>query len=110
MCGKRRTISRKSERTGGKRVPSVRSERVEARIRPEIKQNIEEAAHVLGVSVSQFITESAQMRAQEVIQRYHNTVLNKQDSQRFAEALLSAPELNQSLKKAARLYAQRIKK
>ncbi|MHB1626874.1 MAG: type II toxin-antitoxin system TacA family antitoxin [Bacilli bacterium] len=84
--------------------PLAKTERIEARVNPEVKMLIEEAANVLGVSVSNFIIGSAQSRADEVIRNRYVIDLTMQQSRAFAEALLYPPGPNEALQRAKALY------
>ena len=63
--------------------PLAKTERIEACVNPEVKMLIEEAANVLGVSVSNFIIESVQSRADEVIRSRYVIDLTMQQSRAF---------------------------
>ena len=86
-----------------------KTERLQARVNPETKDLIERAALVRGVSVSDFVINSAYDAATETLEGYKTLHLNKQDSKRFFDALLNPPEANAAFKKAAKRYANVVK-
>ncbi len=88
--------------------PLAKTERIEARVNPEVKMLIEEAANVLGVSVSNFIIGSAQARANEVIRSRYVIDLTMQQSRAFVEALLSPPGPNEALQRAKALFDESV--
>ena len=69
-----------------------RSERIEARVTPEVLALVRRAAELQGRSVSEFVASAAEQEAREVIERTEVIHLSPEDSRRFAEALLSPPE------------------
>lgn len=86
-----------------------KTERLQARVNPETKDLIERAALVRGVSVSDFVINSAYEAAAETLEGYETLHLNKQDSQRFFDALMDPPKANAAFEKAAKRYAQLVK-
>ena len=90
-------------------VPTVvpaRLERLEARISPEVKQLIQEAADLEGRTLSEFLITSAQAAARKVIDEYQTMRLTARDRDAFVSALLNAPEPSARLKAAARRYEE----
>lgn len=103
----RRTIGLKGDRMRGETMSSeqtVKTERIEARIRPDLKALFERAADLLGVSLSHFLIESAATRAREVIQGQEVILLGKRDSQAFVEAILKPHTPNKALREAVEVY------
>jgi len=86
----------------------AKTDRLEARVRPEAKAAIERAAEILGVTVSSFVVESAQARAVEVIRNFHMMELSTRDSRLFAAAVLDAGEPNDALQAALRRYVEQV--
>lgn len=84
----------------------LRAERVEIRMTPEQKQNIERAAILRGTSVTDFILNQVQPAAVATIQEFELLELRNEDRRVFVEALLSPPEPNEALKAAAARYKQ----
>ena len=87
---------------------SRKKERLEARTTSRIKRLIEQAAELEGRSVSDFMIEHAQDAAVDVIERHSYIKLSARNSARFVETLLNPPAPNKKLKRAARIYKDRI--
>ncbi len=77
-----------------------RTDWIGARVRPKVKQTIEEAATILGITVSSFVSVTAQERASEVVRAYRHSELSAVDSARFAAALLEPGAPNAALRQA----------
>ena len=71
---------------------TLKTERLEARVRPSDKAFIEDAASHLGISVADFLVSSAKERAEEVIRRRDQIELSRRDQQAFVESLLHPAE------------------
>ncbi|MBI2761725.1 MAG: DUF1778 domain-containing protein [Chloroflexi bacterium] len=84
---------------------AARRERLEARITPEQKALLQQAAGLQGRSVTDFVISSAQAAAEETI-RAHQIVLTAKDSALFVEALLNPPEPNEHLINALRRHRE----
>ena len=76
-------------------------ERIDARMPRDTKRIIEQAATLVGVTVSDFVIAQAYQAAQTVIRERETWVLNRAQSQAFVEALLNPPEPSPALKRAA---------
>ena len=87
---------------------ATKTERLQARVNPETKSLIEKAALLRGVSISDFIINSAYDAASETISSHEILHLNKKDSQLFFEALSNPPEANDALKRAAKNYLELV--
>lgn len=61
--------------------------RVEIRVSEEERSLEEEAAAVLGQSLSEFIRQAARGHAEEVLAEHTKVVLGEDDAQRFLDAL-----------------------
>jgi len=81
----------------------LRSERVQARLTPPVKQVIEQAADLCGLSVSDFMVNSSRERAEALIREHRLITLTTEDSVAFAEAIINPPEPNEALRA---LFAQ----
>lgn len=82
---------------------SAKSERMELRISPHDKQEIEQAAQLSRVSVSQFIADSARERAEQIINEHKRIQLTEASYKAVMEALENPPEPNERLRRAADL-------
>ncbi len=87
--------------TGG-----LRTERVEARLLPEQKSRVEQAAQLRGLSVSDFLVQAADEAAMKTIEQNETWILNEEASRQFVQALLHPPAPNARLKAAATAYKQ----
>ena len=77
-------------------------ERIDIRVRPEIMERLQEAAAILGQTLTDFLVSSAVVAAQDVITRKRTMTLSARDYDLFIDAL-DAPdeEPNQALRDAA---------
>jgi uncharacterized protein (DUF1778 family) len=85
----------------------VRSARLEARVSPEQKTMLQEAALLSGRTLSEFVVASAQEAAAKIIQEHHTIRLSRAEQIAFVTALLEEPqEPNARLRQAAAKYRQ----
>jgi len=83
-----------------------RTERTEARLRPDQKARIERAASLRGLSVSDFMVQHAEEAAIRTIEQYESWALDAQDRDFFIATLLNPPPPSNRLKSAANRYKQ----
>jgi uncharacterized protein (DUF1778 family) len=76
--------------------------RLEFRIRPESKELIEQAAQLLGMSVSEFANSRLVQLARQVISEHNVTKLTNRDRDIFLAMLEADTEPNAALRKAFR--------
>jgi uncharacterized protein (DUF1778 family) len=88
----------------------LRTERTEARLRPDQKMRIERAANLKGLSISDFMVQNAEEAAIRTIQEYESWTLDTKDRDLFIEALLNPPPPNARLRAAADRYKGRTQK
>lgn len=93
-----------SDTTDRPRRRSKAEERIDARMPRDTKRIIEQAASLVGVTVSDFVIAQAYQAAQTVIKERERWVLNRAQSQAFVEAILNPPEPGHALKRAAARY------
>ena len=86
---------------------SSKRERLEARITPQQKELLQEAAALEGTSLSDFVVR-AQRAAEKSIRDYAVITLSARDSQTFVEALVEPPAPNAALRAAAEHYWQAV--
>ena len=91
---------------GAKKQLDGKTERLEARVTPEFKEQLMLACNLSGQSVTDFIVEHLGQAAQEVISEHSQWKLAQQDSEAFIEALLNPKPPGQRLVQAARRYRQ----
>ena len=80
--------------------------RIEAKVTPETKALIQQAADIESSTLADFLSKSAQAAAQQTIANHNVLKLNAEDSRAFIEAILNPAEPNEVLKEAARRYKQ----
>ena len=61
--------------------------RLAFRMKPALKDRIEEAAALLGLNLTDFVLSTLSERASEVVERHRNITLSDRDRNRFLEAL-----------------------
>jgi len=81
----------------------ARMSRLDIRTTQKAKQMIEDAANIVGVTMSSFVLESAVQRASQVIEESRRICLNRQESERFFDLIENPPEPGENLK---RLFAK----
>lgn len=81
------------------------SSRIEVRLSTEQKELFESAAHVAGYrSLSDFVVQTIQSKASEIMNQQSDLVLSKRDAVMFVNLILNAPKPNAKLKKAYANY------
>ncbi len=84
--------------------------RLDFRVRPDVKQIIEQAADVLGVSTTDFASATLVAEAQAVLDRHQRITLNNTDRDHFLKALASEEGPNEALVQAAHKFNERYGK
>jgi len=79
---------------------ALKVERLEARVTKQLKELLQRAADMSGLSLTDFIVTSAQKAAEEAIRQNNVITLTKQDSLLFAEAILNPSQPNERLQAA----------
>jgi uncharacterized protein (DUF1778 family) len=82
--------------------------RIEARISPETKAMIQQAADIESCSLADYLSKSAQAAAQLTIANHNVLKLSAEGSRAFAEAILNPREPNQKLKEVMKRHQQVI--
>ncbi len=82
--------------------------RLNFRLPSKIKERIESAALVSGVTVTDFAITALANTAQEVLEKHQTTVLSDRDRDIFIAMLEDDSEPNEALKKAVEEYKSRI--
>ncbi|MEJ2534951.1 MAG: DUF1778 domain-containing protein [Gammaproteobacteria bacterium] len=84
---------------------NAKTERLEARVRPEDKALIQRAADLSGRNLSEYVIVTAREAAIDAIRRYEGVALEDlRDKEAFAKALLNPPAPSRRLKAAAKRY------
>jgi uncharacterized protein (DUF1778 family) len=78
----------------------TKTERIEARTSPAVRQMIEQAAMLEGRSLSDFIISKASEGARKTIQEFSAIKLAAEDQQAFAKGLLNSKPVPEALKRA----------
>ena len=87
--------------------PRPTTPRLEARVSAAQKSLLQQAAALSGRTLSEFVVASAQDAARRVIAEHESIRLSREEQLAFVQALLSPPEPNARLKRAAKAYRQR---
>jgi uncharacterized protein (DUF1778 family) len=82
--------------------------RLEARVNPAQKALFERAAALRGQSLTDFLVQSAQTAAEEIIRTNELIILTERDTAALVEALLNPPPLNEKLRQALRRHDEMI--
>ena len=88
---------------------ALRTQRTEARLLPEQKKRIERAAHIKGVSISDFIVQNADEAAIRTIEQHESWILTEADRDVFFNALMNPREPSPRMKAAVKRFRERIK-
>lgn len=86
---------------------SGKTARLEARITKQQKAFLLRAAHLSGLSLTDFVVASAQENASRTLRDHDAMVLSDRDRKAFVAALLTAPEPSTRLQKAVQRYKAR---
>jgi len=83
-------------------------ERIDVRLRPEQKAEIERAAQIKGLTVTDFIIQNAVANARQAIREYETWTLERPDAEIFAAALMEPAAIGPQLTQAAKRYKERF--
>lgn len=83
-------------------------ERIDVRLGPEQKTEIEKAARIKGLTVTDFILQNAVTNARQTIREYETWTLDRPDAELFAAALMEPAALGPQLTKAAKRYKEQF--
>lgn len=89
-------------------VSATKNERINLRLKQSAKNLIERAATFEGKTVSNFILSSALASAEKTIHEHESIQLNKQDAQRFFDALATPVRFNKKLAAALVEHDSRV--
>jgi uncharacterized protein (DUF1778 family) len=99
-------LNRKSPAT--KRKAPAKTYRFDARLNEQQKLLIRRAADLEGRTMTDFVLHSAEVAAEQTIERRTILVLTARDSEVFVDAILKLPGPGPVLQKAAREYLQKM--
>ncbi len=91
-----------------KRLTHHKSERLEARVSADLKRLFQEAANLHGITMTDFVIQSAQEAAKRAVQEQEIMRLSEQDRKVFVSALLNPPEPSPRLRAAVEHYKKTI--
>ena len=86
----------------------IKSERINLRLKSDIKTLFERAASFEGKTVSNFIINSAVERAEETVRKHESMFLNAKNSKTFFNALSGDIKFNKKLSDAFEEHSQRV--
>ncbi|MBA3632467.1 MAG: DUF1778 domain-containing protein [Acidobacteria bacterium] len=87
---------------------TTQAARLNFRLPPEIKERIENAALISGVTVTDFAITALAERSEEVLEKQSHRVLSDRDRDIFLAMLEDDSEPNEELKKAVEEYKRRV--
>ena len=90
------------------RRPSLKSQRLMARISDEQKRLLQRAAEIRGQTLTEFVVSAAQEAATRAIRDQEVIDFSLRDSRAFAEGMLNPPPVNAALRAAAKRYKKII--
>lgn len=83
-------------------------ERIDVRLRPEQKAEIERAAAIKGLTLTDFIVQNALENAKQTIREHECWTLERPDAEVFAEALMAPATVGSKLAAATKRYQERF--
>ena len=86
----------------------TKTERLEVRTSPAVRELIEQAASLEGRSVSDFIISMASAGARRTIQEFNTISLTVRDQKAFAQSLLNPKPVPSALEKAKERHEELI--
>lgn len=81
--------------------------RLNFRLTQELKELIDQAASLMGQTVSDFAISTLVDSARKILQQHHTTVLSKRDGEVFLKILDADAKPNAALRRAMRRYEKR---
>ncbi len=89
-------------------IEEPKTARMEQRTKPHVKAQIQQAAALLGVDETTFVTSVALERARETIEDHERTILSANDRAVVLAALDNPAEPTKDLEKAMALHRDRV--
>ena len=83
---------------------TAKRSRLEARVSQGLKQQLERAAAIKGLTLSSFVVRSMERVAADVIREHEHRELSESAQHAFFEALMNPPEPNKKMIAAAKRY------
>ena len=89
-------------------IEGQKTARMEQRTKPHVKAQIQQAAALLGVDETTFVTSVALERARETIEDHERTLLSAEDRAVLLAALDNPAEPTDALREAMALHRERV--
>ena len=86
----------------------TKTERIEARTSPDVRQLIEKAAKLEGRSISDFVISMAAAGARRTIQEFNVITLSERDQEAFAASHLDPKPVPEALKRAKKRHEKLV--
>ncbi len=91
-------------------MPEVKDDiRITARVPPELRETLQQAASLQGATLNQFVVQSALQEAQRVLERETVLRLYQSDAERVLSLQDKPPKANKRLKAAAKAYRNLVR-
>jgi len=87
---------------------SAKTERLEARVPVSLKKVIQRAAHLKGLTLTDFVIASLDRSAREAVREQETMTLNAADSLRVAKLLIHPPKPTAALRQAFRRHSATV--
>jgi len=85
---------------------TIKEKRITARVTETLKDKVEEAAMISGRTVTDFIVEAIQEKADDVIHKHHLLELSLRDMDALIAAIESPPEPNAALRRSLQRWRE----
>lgn len=89
-------------------LPKRKSERLEARVTPELKRQIQHAADLVGRTVTDFTTSSLEEAVAKVIREHEVISVSMHDQEVFIRALFDTADPNDPLLRAKKSFDKKV--
>jgi len=100
--------NRRVQTTQKRRTVPAKTYRFDARLSEDQKLLIQRAADLEGRSMTDFVIHSAQVAAEQAIEKRDILVLSARDAKIFVDAILNPPEPGPVMRKAFREYRKKM--
>lgn len=89
-------------------ITDTKQDRINLRLRHDVKKTLERAAGFEGKTISSFILSSALVQAEKTISEHEIIRLNSHDSEAFFDALAQPIQFNDKLLRALTIHSQSV--
>ena len=90
-------------------MPTINTDRIDFRTAPDVKDLIERAASLQGMTTSEFIKSVVVPASEQVVERHETRVLSDRDRDLFLLLLDNPPAPNEALKTAAQRFKNQVR-